>query len=594
VEGGTIWVLDPSLSAANLEALAESSWPFLPALVSVGETPAGTVLVNLEHAGILRLCGDPGAVRSALAEVVLELRCQPWSIDAVARLILDGVGLASPSSSRSEIGSGVALTRDSADAAIRAAARCAEGVGQMSTAATLRATSFQWLPTAVVCGAESDQVLVDQLCEAAVPERSGLVVVAAGDEEGAWQLRLEAGGTAVLRGVLDGATFTLPMERHAEHGLVGRLGEALDRPLGEPLPGSDDEDEGPGPLPNLTGTMELPELDRWIAEVEGEWEDGEVAGVDDIEGEAQVVAFRSHSAGDASLTIDLVEEPIPESPGRAIQEEGAGALPEPLLADESRVELTILGPVGLTGSADLAAVPASRQASALAVIAFLATRDRPVSADEIAAALWPTDSAKDNFGEPRRKTVMNVISRARSLLGEPIDGPSRLLLTDRGYVLSSEVQCDWTRFEELLETDFGGPEDEAILLRSALDLVKGPPLAGSLSSPFFEWVCAQHLDLAMEARVVDAAERLGVVALDLGDLTLAELAVRKGLELDPAREELYRVWMHVAGRLGRPDQVDEVYRRLCRALQRHLDAGMAPSEASEAVRSSYSGRPVRV
>jgi len=180
------------------------------------------------------------------------------------------------------------------------------------------------------------------------------------------------------------------------------------------------------------------------------------------------------------------------------------------------------------------------------------------------------------------------------MLGEPLEGPSRLLLTDRGYRLSTEVQCDWTRFEELIEQEVAGPRQEASRLRSALDLVKGPPLAGSLSSPFFEWVSAQHLDLTMEARVVDASERLGVLALELEDLEEAEWAVRKGLELDPAREELYRVWMHVAGQSGRPDQVDEVYRRLCRALQRHLDAGMAPSEESEAVRSSYSGRPAKV
>jgi DNA-binding SARP family transcriptional activator len=577
VEAGRVWVLDPSLTTQELEALAEPCWPFLPALVTVGETPDGTVLVNLEHAGVLRVTGDPDMVAAVLAETALELRCQPWSGENVGSLIVNAVGIEAAGT----------LSEALTESARRSANRCGAAIGEAPSAAIRRAASLQWPPTVAVCGRATDPCLLEQLCAAARPDRSALVVVTAVEGESGWSLDLDADGSAVMTGELNRSTFTLALRREANGPLLEQLEEALGRPLGEPPPAWGEPppawgepppawggppDQGGAGLPDLVGTVELPNLDAWIAEVEGEWEDETMAGEDedDAEGEARVVAFRSGQAGEVEVTIDLLGEPTHRG-GEA-------------------VELTILGPVGLEGNANLSAVPSSRRASALAVICFLATRSRPVPADEIAAALWPVDSGKDNFGEPRRKTIMNVISRARALLGEPLAGPSRLVLTERGYALSGEVACDWTRFQQQVDGPAGSPAEEAAVLRSALELVKGPPLAGSLSGPFFEWVSAQHLDLAIEAKVVDSAERLGHLALELGDAPTAEWAIRKGLDLDPAREELYRLWMHVAGRAGRPDQVDEIYRRLCQALQRYLDAGMAPTPASDRVRASYSSR----
>jgi len=314
------------------------------------------------------------------------------------------------------------------------------------------------------------------------------------------------------------------------------------------------------------------------SEMDGVPADSEMDGVpadsEAVEGTRRSVGFRSDAGPVIDLRVGIQEPAVP--------------------AVAQAVELRVLGPVELVGGAGPNSVPASRRASALAVICYLATRARPVSADQIATALWPADVSKDNFGEPRRKTVMNVISRARLLLGESTASSSRLLLTDRGYTLSDEVTCDWTRFQGLTDSRVGTAAELAAGLREALGLVGGEPFAGSLSRPFYEWVSAEHLDLAMVARVVDTAERLGRLALDSGDHDTAEWAVQKGLELDPAREELFQVWMHVAGRAGRPDRVDDIYHRLCRSLQRHIDAGLSPSEASEAVRSAYCVRPTRV
>ena len=176
--------------------------------------------------------------------------------------------------------------------------------------------------------------------------------------------------------------------------------------------------------------------------------------------------------------------------------------------------------------------------AALALLAYMASHERPVTADEIAGTLWPLDATKDNMNGPQRKTVMNVISRARSVLGYSATGKERIAYTPQGYRLASDVTSDWARFEKYLANARRQAPGEAIdSLRSALELVRGEPFAGALSSQFFEWVASEHLDLTFSARAVDAAQDLGQLALDAGDLETVVWAVEKGLLLEPTREE---------------------------------------------------------
>ena len=79
VDGGVTWRLDPTVELTELEALAADRWPLLPALVTVGDTPAGAVLANLEHAGSLSVEGDPERQRGLLAQMLVELTSQPWT-----------------------------------------------------------------------------------------------------------------------------------------------------------------------------------------------------------------------------------------------------------------------------------------------------------------------------------------------------------------------------------------------------------------------------------------------------------------------------------------------------------------------------------
>ena len=197
----------------------------------------------------------------------------------------------------------------------------------------------------------------------------------------------------------------------------------------------------------------------------------------------------------------------------------------------------------------MAALEPSRRMAALALLAYMASHERPITADEIAGALWPLDATKDNINGPQRKTVMNLISRARSVLGYTAAGKERIVYSPQGYRLSGDVTSDWDGFEQYLANARRQSPDDAIAsLRRALELVRGEPFGGTLSSQFFEWVASEHLDMTFSARAVDAAQDLGQLALDAGDLESVVWAVEKGLQLEPTREELFRLWMHALGR----------------------------------------------
>jgi DNA-binding SARP family transcriptional activator len=228
-----------------------------------------------------------------------------------------------------------------------------------------------------------------------------------------------------------------------------------------------------------------------------------------------------------------------------------------------------------------------RQAVALAVLAYLATHPRPVSLGELMGAIWPLQPDDGDTG-PTRKTVFNVISRARTQLGRDDQGRDLLVYDGAAYSLSSEVTSDWVRFQRLCTIAARQPEDEARkLYRQALELVGGPPFAAVEGSEFYQWVWAESLDSAITATVVDTAETLAALSLDAEDFEVALWAVEKGLSLDPARERLYQTWMHICGRSGRADRVTDIYKRLCSMLKARIDPTLVPSAESEGIWKSY-------
>lgn len=406
----------------------------------------------------------------------------------------------------------------------RSSERTIEQLCGFESAAARRAVEGESLPRVVVAFPGTEQEIVRRLAEAAEPDRSSVVLVASGaDSEARWRLTLDGGRHAVLSGLAGYRSFRLSMMLKPEEETIDLLSEAIRSAATAPA----------SPLPS--------------------------------------VAEPATDTGEPDSPADE-EDNLPSH----LEEVGA----------EGEVDLRLLGTLRVAGATGR--IESARRDAPLAVLAYLATRQHPVSLHDLAAALWPADSTKEHFGIPAPKTVHNVISRARTLVGTTEHGEHRLMLVDGGYVLASSVTSDWGRFRSLTGRARSRPASEkAELLRRALELIEGPPFNGSLDSQFFEWVSAEQLPQVIAAAVVDTAEELARLSLDAGDHDAVLCAVEVGLRMDPAREQLYQCWMHALGRRSDVGDVADVWRRLCNALQQHIDPTQCPSPDSHAVYRSY-------
>ena len=536
-EDGTKLVLDAEVTLEELEALAGDHWPAWPALVSLGQADEDELLFNLEHIGSVSIEGPDQVVHGVLGRMVLELSSQPWSDEMLAGLYCLG---------NSSLGATQALQKVPQDQAFELAEKldvvsaAQQALAGSLSLSTLRAVACEALPNVVVAFPGTPSGALRCLAEAAIPEHSGIVLAGAGPYDGArWRLVLTGGGQATLLGLLAERAVSFEFKCGCDPEEVGLLGEALGA-------ASTQGRTSAGPRPD-----------------DAEQPPDEPA---DVRGNGR------HGPG----------APRPDEL----------SLPNYTPPPRGDIEICVLGPVDVAGG-DVNVLEPSRRMAALALLAYMASHERPVTADEIAGTLWPLDATKDNVNGPQRKTVMNVISRARSVLGYSATGKERIAYTPQGYRLASDVTSDWARFEKYLANARRQAPGEAVdSLRSALELVRGEPFAGALSSQFFEWVASEHLDLTFSARAVDAAQDLGQLALDAGDLETVVWAVEKGLLLEPTREEMFRLWMHALGRAGRPAKVDDVYRRLKTVLRQRIHALQEPQPETRAVWRMYTAAEV--
>ena len=531
-EDGTAHVLDSEVTLEELELLAADRWPVWPALVSIGESRQGLLLLNLEHAGSVSVEGAERSVQALLTRMALELTSQPWSDEMLAGLYALGDGCLDGLSGAQGVPSHKAM--DLAEKLDLVSAAQQDLAGRFSLS-TLRAVACEALPNVAVAFAGAPADAVRCLAEAAVPQQSGIAVAAAGPYPGArWKLVLDDAGQGSLEGQLSEGVVSFDVKTDCDPVEVALLGEALAN------------------ASELGGRAVSGDSDR-------------IAPDEPVD--IQANGGHAETAPAASVSSHV-------------------KLPEP---ERGEVEICVLGPVDVAGG-DIGALEPSRRMAALALLAYLASHERPVTADEMASALWPLDATKDNVAGPQRKTVMNLISRARTALGYNTAGKERLVYSPLGYRLSADVTSDWARFEKYLGNARRQEGVESIAsLRKALDLVRGEPFSGALSSQFFEWVASEHLDLTFAARAVDAAEDLGQLALNSGDLGTVLWAVEKGLQLEPTREEMFRLWMHALGREGRPAKVDEVYRRLQMVLRQRIHPLQEPQPESREVWRRYTG-----
>jgi DNA-binding SARP family transcriptional activator/ABC-type branched-subunit amino acid transport system substrate-binding protein len=236
------------------------------------------------------------------------------------------------------------------------------------------------------------------------------------------------------------------------------------------------------------------------------------------------------------------------------------------------MEFRILGPLQVREAGREVALGGGKQRALLALL--LLNPNEVLSSDRLIDALWgeaPPPTAA--------KMLHNYVSQLRRALGS--NGPAAALETHgNGYLLRLDRgERDVDRFEELLSrgralaTD--DPKAAADLLREALDLWRGQPLADFT----FEDFAREEIARLEELRLSALEERIEAdLALGRHADLVAELT--RLVEEHPLRERLRAELMLALYRCGRQAEALEVYQDARRTLleERGLEPGAALRE----------------
>ena len=195
VDDGFVWRLDAHAELGQLQGEADKHTVVASALVSVGASPEGPLLVDLEALGILSVEGAPERVRAFLAGAALELASAPWAQGVDVRLVGPEPGLGGVDGV--EVVDDVGSLVDELAGLSRATA-AALGEGRTTLAGRLAEPAEAWFPTVVVVGGSESPEAMARLAEATAAG-SGVALVGPGPFAGAtWRLVVVDDGRARL------------------------------------------------------------------------------------------------------------------------------------------------------------------------------------------------------------------------------------------------------------------------------------------------------------------------------------------------------------------------------------------------------------
>ncbi|TDD37252.1 hypothetical protein E1287_08820 [Actinomadura sp. KC06] len=230
---------------------------------------------------------------------------------------------------------------------------------------------------------------------------------------------------------------------------------------------------------------------------------------------------------------------------------------EPPTAQQSSVEIRLLGPIEVEAPGPM---DESRRELCTELLVYLAAHPEGVHPTVLSGAIWPRGVSA---------AVRDAsVARVSDWLGRDARGRPNLYYDDRGRIrLGSEVRVDLAVFRWLVWRSAAEPASETAYMAYALDLVRGPLLAGRPRGRY-AWLADHDLEYESSARVIDVAHRLVVLRLDEGDARGAVGAARAGLRLAPEDEGLWRDLLRATHATGDVAQVqvvvDELRGRIAR------------------------------
>jgi DNA-binding SARP family transcriptional activator len=226
------------------------------------------------------------------------------------------------------------------------------------------------------------------------------------------------------------------------------------------------------------------------------------------------------------------------------------------------VYFRILGPLEVVEGERPLPLGGPRQRALLAILLLRA--NEVVSTDRLVDQLWgetPPPTAA--------KAIQVYVSKLRKQLGE-----NRLVTRAPGYVLlADESELDLGRFEQLVsKAGQAGPEDAAALLREALALWRGTPLADLEYEAFAQAEISrlEELHLAVLEERIDADLAAGGHTKTLSELEALVAA-------HPLRERLAGQLMLALYRSGRQAEALDVYQNTRQVLVEEI--GLEPNPA---------------
>jgi len=296
---------------------------------------------------------------------------------------------------------------------------------------------------------------------------------------------------------------------------------------------------------------------------------------------------RDISTGPGPGTREHTSGPAPEAHLGA-----SGPAPEAHLGARAsdlvpgRVEVRLLTPVprieGLSGELE-----PKRARRAVELVAYLALHHPdPVTSDRLRTRVLGSSEA-----DAAAKTLFNVAAAARRAMGTDPEGSPYLPPASRTghYRVSAGVTVDVARAASLVAAArrVEEPDRALALLRAALDLVEGEPLATALSG--YAWWQAEGHAGRIGALLVDAACELCQLAIDRGHLELAGWALERARLVEPYSEALTRAAMRWAAARGDTDRLRREWRE-CQRWVDELEPGAVPGAETEQLYAELAAR----